>query len=111
MPVRYRRRRSLRSIDAIYPGAARWIIGEAGKNAEHTRAMEARAVPIQRTDMLLHRLLPFGLVLVFVAVSVGLAFLNPAAGAAGLAITIGGVVIAYLTGRTPGQPTEDDEDR
>lgn len=97
----------LAEYDAIYPGAARWIIEEAGKNAEHTRTMEARALSIQRTDMLLHRMLPFGLVPVFLAVSVALAFLSPAAGAVGLVVTIGGVVIAYLTGRTPDQPMED----
>lgn len=98
----------LADYDAVYPGAAKWIIEEAGKSAEHTRTMEVRSLSIQQTDMLLHRLLPFGLVALFVGVSVGLAFLIPAAGGVGLVATIACVVIAYLTGRTPG-PTPEDE--
>jgi DNA-binding NarL/FixJ family response regulator len=36
--------------EAIYSGAARWIIEEAGKDAEHARAMESRAIELERLD-------------------------------------------------------------
>jgi uncharacterized membrane protein len=98
----------LAEYEAVYPGAARWIIEQADKNAEHVRDMERRSLSVQRADMLLHRLLPFGLVVIFLAACVVLAFASPAAGAAGLFITMAGVLTAYLTGRVPAAaPTED----
>jgi len=85
----------------VYPGAAHWIIDQAEKNAAHVREMELRAIGLQRLDMLLHRLLPFGLVVAFLIASLALAYFNPAAGAAGLIATLGTVLTAYLTGRAP----------
>jgi hypothetical protein len=63
--------------------------------------MERQAISLQRTDMLLHRLLPFGLVAAFLIACIILTFVSPAAGTAALAITMAGVLTAYLTGRTP----------
>ena len=54
---------------------------------------------LQGRDALLQRLLPFGVVLVFLAASG--AFASPAAGAISLFGTMAGVLIAYLTGRNP----------
>jgi hypothetical protein len=53
----------LADYEAVYPGAARWIIEEATKNSDHIRTMESRALQLQERDAWLHRLLPFGLVL------------------------------------------------
>jgi hypothetical protein len=53
-------------------------------------------------DTLLHRLLPFALVMVFLIASVLAAFASPIVGGVGLFGTMAGVLIAYLTGRTPG---------
>ena len=85
----------------MHPGAARWIIEQAEKNAEHARDMELRAIRLQRLDMLLHRLLPFGLVIAFLLASLALAYFNSIAGAAGVIATMGVVLTAYLTGRAP----------
>jgi energy-coupling factor transporter transmembrane protein EcfT len=64
--------------------------------------MELRAIKMQQRDMLLHRLLPFGLVLAFLAASTAIAlFGSVALGLVGVVSTIGAVVIAYLTGRAP----------
>jgi hypothetical protein len=62
--------------------------------------MELRAIKIQRLDVLLHRGLPFALVIAFLVASIIIAFTNPTAGAAGLLATVAGVLTAYLTGRT-----------
>jgi uncharacterized membrane protein len=96
----------LADYEAIYPGAARWIIEEATKGADHARTMEINALRLQRLDTLLHRLLPFGLVLCFLIASIIIAvFASPAAGAVVLIGTIAGVLTAFLTGRaTPPTP-------
>jgi uncharacterized membrane protein len=91
----------LADYEAVYPGAAQWIIEQADKNAQHAREMERQAISLERTDMLLHRLLPFGLVAAFLVATVILTFVSPAAGTAGFCATVAGVLIAYLTGRTP----------
>lgn len=91
----------LADYEAVHQGAARWIIEQAEKNAEHAREMELRAIRLQRLDMLLHRLLPFGLVVAFLLASLALAYFNPAAGAAAVIATLGTVLTAYLTGRAP----------
>lgn len=91
----------LADYEAAHQGAAQWIIEQAEKNAAHAREMELRAIRLQRLDMLLHRLLPFGLVVAFLIASLALAYFNPAAGAAGVIATLGTVLIAYLTGRAP----------
>jgi uncharacterized membrane protein len=91
----------LAEYEAVSPGAAQWIIEEATKSAAHVRDMELRAIKVQRLDTLLHRLLPFALVVVFLAGSIIIAFASPAAGAVALIGTIAGVLIAYLTGRSP----------
>jgi uncharacterized membrane protein len=91
----------LADYEAVYPGAARWIIEEATKNSDHIRTMESRALKLQERDAWLHRLLPFGLVLAFLIASVVIAFASPAAGAAALIFTMAGVLTAYLTGRAP----------
>ncbi len=59
-----------------------------------------RALKIQQRDLLLHRLLPFALVVAFLTSStvVGL-FASVALGSVGIGVTIGAVMIAYLTGR------------
>jgi uncharacterized membrane protein len=94
--------------EAVYPGAARWILEEAAKNAAHAREMERRAIKLQRLDTTLHRLLPFALVLAFLIASVVVTFVSPIVGGAGLFATMAGVLIAYLTGRVPNvQPPED----
>jgi len=94
--------------EAVYPGAARWILEEAAKNAAHARDMERRAIKLQRLDTTLHRLLPFALVLAFLIASVVVTFVSPLVGGAGLVATMAGVLIAYLTGRVPNvQPPED----
>jgi len=56
---------------------------------------------------LLHRLLPFGLVLAFLIASLLIAFASPIVGGVGLIATMAGVLIAYLTGRAPGTPPQD----
>jgi hypothetical protein len=56
---------------------------------------------MQRLDMMLHRLLPFAVVLIFLIASVTVGFASPAAGAAGLIATMAGVVTTYLHGRGP----------
>jgi membrane associated rhomboid family serine protease len=60
---------------------------------------------LQGRDALLFRVLPFGGVVAFLAASTVLAFASPAAGAAGLFTTMGGVLYAYLTRRAP-PPTQ-----
>jgi len=89
----------LGEYEAVYPGSAKWIFDQAEKNAEHVRAMERRAMELQGREALL--LLPFGGVFVFLVASAVIAFASPAAGATGLFVTMGGVLYAYLTGRTP----------
>jgi uncharacterized membrane protein len=98
----------LADYEGVSPGAVQWIIGEATKNADHARTMEREALALQRLDMQLHRLLPFAVVLAFLAASFGLAFFNPIVGGVGLVGTMASVLIAYLTGRAPaGRSTED----
>jgi uncharacterized membrane protein len=98
----------LAEYEAVSPGAARWIIEEAAKNADHARVMEREAIALQRQDMQLHRLLPFALVVVFLVASVVVAFRSPLVGGTALVVAMGGVLTAYLTGRAPqGQSTED----
>jgi uncharacterized membrane protein len=94
--------------EAVYPGAARWILDEAAKNVAHVRDIERRAIKLQQLDTALHRLLPFALVLAFLIASVIVSFVSPIAGGVGLVATMAGVLIAYLTGRVPNvQPPED----
>ena len=93
----------LADYEAAHPGAAKWIIDEATKNAAHIRAMEVRAIELQRRDVQLHRLLPFAVVVAFLIASVIVAFVNPFAGGAGLVGTMAGVLTVYL--RTP-KPTD-----
>lgn len=95
--------------EAVYPGAARWIIDEAAKNAQHAREMELRAIKLQTLDTTLHRLLPFALVLAFLIASVIIAFISPIVGGVGLVITMAGVLTAYLTGRAPSVEQTEDE--
>jgi uncharacterized membrane protein len=95
----------LGEYEAVYPGAAKWIFDQAEQNAEHVRTMERRAMELQGRDALLHRVLPFGGVVAFLIASAVIAFASPAAGAAGLFATMGGVLYAYLTGRSP-PPTQ-----
>ena len=95
--------------EAVYPGAAHWIIEEAAKNAAHAREMELRAIELQRLDTALHRLLPFALVLAFLIASVIAAFVNPIVGGAGLVATMAGVLVAYLTGRAPSVRSTEDQ--
>jgi len=90
----------LAEYEGAHPGAAQWIFEEASKGAAHAREMELRAIKIQRLDVLLHRGLPFALVIAFLVASIIIAFTNPTAGAAGLLATVAGVLTAYLTGRT-----------
>jgi len=94
----------------VYPGAARWIIEEATKNAAHAREMELRAIKLQREDMRLHRLLPFALVVVFLIASVLLALVSPVAGAIAVIGTMAGVLTAYLTGHAPSQAAESENE-
>lgn len=101
----------LAEYEAVYPGAAKWILDQATKTADHVMTMEREALKIQRHDMMLHRLLPAGVVALFLAASVVIAFASPAAGAAALICTMAGVLTAYLTGRlAPRQPNDDPPD-
>jgi uncharacterized membrane protein len=92
----------LADYEAVYPGAAEWIIKEAERNAAHVRDMERQGIRAQRIDMLLFRLLPFALVAAFLLASVIIAvFVNPYIGGAAVVATMGGVLTAYLTGHPP----------
>jgi uncharacterized membrane protein len=95
--------------EAVHPGAAGWILDEATKNGDHVRQMELRAIKRDHLDTLLHRLLPFGVVVAFLVASVLIAILaSPVIGGVGMFTTMGAVLIAYLTGRAPGsQPPEE----
>jgi uncharacterized membrane protein len=92
----------LAAYEAAFPGAAAWIFDQAAKNSDHARTVETNALQLQRTDQLLHRLLPFGLVLAFLISSTVVAvFASVVWGTAGIGGTIAAVMIAYLTGRAP----------
>jgi uncharacterized membrane protein len=90
------------AYEVAFPGAAKWLFDEAARNSNHVRTMELQAIALQRRDRLLHRLLPFGLVLAFLLASTVVAlFASVALGSVGIGVTIGAVMIAYLTGRSP----------
>ena len=64
--------RSFRAVATAYeaasPGAAVWILDQAARNSDHIRT--TRALQLQQRDLYLHRLLPFGVVLIFLIASV-----------------------------------------
>jgi uncharacterized membrane protein len=92
----------LGAYEAIHPGAAAWIFRQAELNAEHFRTMEEKALQARRQDNLLHRLLPFALVLTCIVSCTLIATLASAVwGIAGFGATIAAVMVAYLTGRAP----------
>lgn len=86
----------------MYPGAAKWIFDQAAANAEHIRTMEKSGMRLRWWDAMPRRLLPFVVVMVFVIGSVVIAIFtnSPWGGVAGIGVTVGGVLIAYFTGKT-----------
>jgi uncharacterized membrane protein len=93
----------LQAYETVFPGAAEWIFEQSAKNADHARMVELRAIRMQQRDLLLHRLLPFGVVLAFlIACTIVAVRASAALGSVGIGVTIGAVMIAYLTGRAPG---------
>lgn len=93
----------LQQYETVYPGAAKWIFDQAQQNAEHVRAVEKSALRLRWWDAMLHRLLPFVVVMVFAIGSVVMAILtnSPWGGVAGIGATLGAVLVAYFTGRSP----------
>jgi uncharacterized membrane protein len=90
----------LAAYEEAHPGAAAWILREAELNSQHFRATETKALNAQRLDNLLHRLLPFGLVLTCLVCCTLIAVLASAAwGTVGFGATITAVMVAYLKNR------------
>jgi energy-coupling factor transporter transmembrane protein EcfT len=72
-------------------------LDEAKANSDHIRRIELRSLSLQARDNVLHRVLPFVLVLMFLCASTILAiFANAVVGGASLVATLAAVVIAYL---------------
>lgn len=86
----------------MYPGASKLIFDEAASNAAHAREMEKSALRLRWWDAVLHRLLPFGVVMSFLIASTLVAiFANIYVGGLAMGATLGSVLIAYLTGKAP----------
>jgi len=85
--------------EKAHPGAAAWILSEAGTSATHTRDMERLALRYQARDALLHRVLPFLLVALLLILSAALGiFANIYLGGAAFFGTLASVVTVYLKG-------------
>ena len=81
-----------------HEGAAEWILAEATKSADHVRAVEMAGMRVAARDAHLFRLLPFGVVALFLTVFTIVSFANVWVGAIGLGATLTSVVLAYLKG-------------
>lgn len=95
------------AYEDVHPGAAAWILAQAEANAAHAREMDRRMLAFQARDGLLHRVLPFALVALLVAVSGVMAvFASKVLGGAAFFATLAGVVTVYLRGgQTSAGPT------
>jgi uncharacterized membrane protein len=93
----------LAAYEQAHPGAAAWVLKEAEASASHLREMERRVLRYQARDALLHRILPFALVALLLAISAILAvFASPVLGGAAFFGTLAGVVGIYLKGAMDG---------
>lgn len=87
----------LAAYERLHPGSAAWILDQAEQNAEHIRSMERRGAAAQERDALLKRVLPFAVVVVFLAGWVAIAiWASPIIGAAGAFTTLASVLLAYF---------------
>lgn len=87
-----------KAYEEAHPGAAAWIMEEASKSAGHAREMERQGMRIAGRDELLARLLPFGVVALFLAVFTIVALKNVWVGSIGMGTVLAAVILAYLRG-------------
>jgi uncharacterized membrane protein len=93
----------LKALEAVHPGATAWLLEEAKISSAHVRAMEAQVLRYKARDALLHRVLPFCLVAMLLAISALMAiFANAYVGGFAFVSTLAGVVTAYLKGAMDG---------
>lgn len=92
----------MRDYELVHPGAAKWIFDQAEQNAAHVRAMEKSGLRLRWWDAMLHRLLPFAVVVIFLGGFFFVAIYRSALiGGIGMGGTLAAVLGAYLTGRMP----------
>jgi uncharacterized membrane protein len=91
----------MRAYEDQPPGAASWILAKAEKSADHNRAMQRIALKTGSRDALLHRLLPFFVVLSLICASVLIAiFASAWLGGATFAASLGAVMLDYFKGQS-----------